>query len=213
MYCSFTTEVLPLTAPTPEHPKWRGTSRLLCWRMLGFFGFLLALPLLLLSLFQLLLFLRMLLLCLLLMLLLHPLFLRLIRVLLSRFRVFLLLLLLQPLAFLFLLCAQLFLLLLLLHIHIGVRGLRRCCSGGWRLIVGVNGFSCGAIVTLPWRRIVRRLSAFCRSLSRFWLHVARRRRLIGLRRMLIRTWRSVRRLSWSVGSGQCVCAFPGVRAR
>jgi hypothetical protein len=66
----------------------------------------------------------------------------------------LLLLLLQPLAFLLLLRAQLLLLLLLLFIQVGVRGLRRCCSGGWRLIVGVNGCSCGAIVTHRWRGIV-----------------------------------------------------------
>jgi hypothetical protein len=105
----------------------------------------------------------------------------------------LLLLLLQPLAFLFLLCAQLLLLLLLLFIQVGVRGLRRWCLGGWRPIVGMNRGSCGTIVTHRWRRIVQWLSPFCRSLSRFWLLVARRRRLIGLRLRLTSRWRPVRR--------------------
>jgi hypothetical protein len=163
--------------------------------MLGFFGSLLALPLLLLFLLQLLLLLRMfllLLLCLLLMLLLHPLFLCLI-CLLSRFRAFLGLLLLQPLTFLFLLCVQLLLLLLLLFIQIGTRGLPRCCPSGWRRIVGVNGSSCGAIVSHRWRRIVRGLSAFRGSLNLSWLHVARRSRLIGLRLRLTCRCRPVRR--------------------
>jgi hypothetical protein len=71
--------------------------------------------------------------------------------------------------------------------------LRRCCSGGWRLIVGVSGCIGGAIVTHRWRGIVRWLSPFCRSLIRFWLRVARRRRLIGLRLRLTSRWRSVRR--------------------
>jgi len=147
--------------------------------MLGFFGFLLALALLLLFLFQLLLLLCMLLLlllcllllCLLLLLLLHPLFLRLICVSCRSLGALLFVLLLQSLALLFLLCAQLLLLLLLLSVQIGARGMRRCCLGGWRLIVGLNGCSCGSIVTRRGRRIVRGLSAFCRALSRFWLRV------------------------------------------
>src|SRR5262249_40375249 len=153
-----------------KHPKWPCTSRLLRWRMLRFFGFLLVLAFLLLFSFQLLLLLRMLLLlllCLLLMLLLHPLFLRLICLSCRSLGALLFLLLLQSLALLFLLCAQLLLLLLLLFVQIGARGMRWCCLGGWRLIVGLNGCSCGAIVvTRRGRRIVRGLSAFCRGLSR-----------------------------------------------
>src|SRR5215469_9797547 len=133
--------------------------------MLGFFGFLLALALLLLFLFQLLLLLCMLLLLLLcLLLLLHPLFLRLICVSCRSLGALLFVLLLQSLALLFLLCAQLLLLLLLLSVQIGARGMRRCCLGGWRLIVGLNGCNCGSIVTRRGRRIVRGLSAFCRAL-------------------------------------------------
>ena len=32
--------------------------------------------------------------------------------------------------------------LLLLFVQIGARGMRRCCSGGWRFIVAVNGCRC-----------------------------------------------------------------------
>jgi hypothetical protein len=89
-----------------------------------FSGFLLALALLLLFLFQLLLLLRMLLPLLpylLLMLLLHPLFLRLI----------------CSAAALARSCSC-----CCFFVQIGARGMRRCCSGGCRFIVAVNGCSC-----------------------------------------------------------------------